>query len=427
MFRRIPRMLLIAAVLFLVSCGTRNASTDWVPDPEIEPSSIGDSGTEPLTFKGVIYRIPVGQILGEVRLRRRVVDEMRWTVPRTHSLEFNVAVTDGLRGYGYAVRDAADAIFDRNGRREIKVRYEMAAILHDAKLDFAYEYSTRREARGPGVGTADVEVEVQLFDAIANRIVYEHVFRGRAREAGRNPNPLPQAVVGAILKAAGDPEFAAIVARGDEASESLVRGAETTPIAACPRRFESGLPDDLPSTLRAVVEIKVGSLGGTGVIVSPDGWVLTAAHVIADAPEVWVRLDAGALLPAEVHALDARSDLALVRIQGREHPCIPLRVAAEKLELGSDVFAVNIAIGDNREPTITRGVVSGFPEQEGRRFIQTDASLNPGSSGGPLLSPDGSIAGITVAKLVGNAIEGTGLAVPIDDVVRDLSIRIEEP
>ncbi len=420
-------MLLIGAALFLISCSTRNASTGWVPDPEILPIPIGESGVEPLTFKGVIYRIPVGQILGEVRLRRRVVDEMRWTVPRTHSLEWNVAVTDGLRGYGYAVRDAADAIFDRKGRREIKVRYEMAAILHDAKLDFAYEYDTRRAARGPGVGTAEVEVEVRLFDAIENRTVYEHVFSGRAREAGRNPNPMMPAVLEAILKVAGDAEFASIVARSGNASDAFARGAETTPIAACPRRSESVLPDDLPSTLRAVVEIQVGSLGGTGVIVSPDGWVLTAAHVIADAPEVWVRLDAGALLPAEVHSLDPRSDLALVRIQGREHPCIPLRAAATKLELGSDVFAVNIAIGDNHEPTITRGVVSGFPEQEGRRFIQTDASLNPGSSGGPLLSPDGSIAGITVAKLVGNAIEGTGLAVPIDDVVRNLAIRIEAP
>ena len=353
-------MLLLGAALILLSCSTANAPKGWLPDPEVVPISIGESGTEPLTFKGVVYRIPVGQVLGEVRQRRRVVDEMRWTIPRTHSLEWNVAVTEG--------------------RREIKVRYEMAAILHDAKLDFEYDFDTRREKRGPGVGTAEVEVEVRLFDAIENRTVYQQVFSGRAREAGRKPNPMTPAVINAILKAAGDPAFASILARSGTASESLARTAEATPIAACPRRDEAALPDDLPSTLRAVVEIQVGSLGGTGVIVSPDGWVLTAAHVIAEAPEVWVRLDAGALLPAEVHSLDARSDLALARIPGREHPCIPLRAAAQKLELGSDVFAVNIAIGDNREPTITRGVVSGFPEQEGRRFIQTDASLNPGSN-----------------------------------------------
>lgn len=418
--------LLLGAALILLSCTAREGPKDWAPDPEIVPAAIGESGTEPLTFKGVVYRIPVGQVLGEVRLRRRVVDEMRWSVPRTHSLEFNVAVTDGLRGYGYAVRDAADSIFDRRGRREVKVRYEMAAVLHDAKLDFAYEYDARREARGKGVGTAEVEVEVRLFDAIEQRTIYERVFSGRAREAGRNPNPMMQAIVGAILKAAGDPGFASIVARRERDSDSAARSPETTQIAACRRRDASDLPADLPSTLRAVVEIQVGSLGGTGVIVSPDGWVLTAAHVVADAPEIWVRLDAGALLPAEVHAVEARSDLALLRIQGREHPCVPLRTAAEKLELGSDVFAINISIGDDREPTVTRGVVSGFPEQEGQRFIQTDASLNPGSSGGPLLSPDGSIAGITVAKLVGNAIEGTGLAVPIEEVVRHLSIRIDE-
>ena len=75
-----------------------------------------------------------------------------------------------------------------------------------------------------------------------------------------------------------EPGRGSILARSGSASESFAQEVEVTRIAACPRRDASALPDDLPSTLRAVVEIQVGSLGGTGVIVSPDGWVLTAAH-----------------------------------------------------------------------------------------------------------------------------------------------------
>ena len=103
-----------------------------------------------------------------------------------------------------------------------------------------------------------------------------------------------------------------------------------------------------------------------------------------------------------------------------------MRSATKNLELGREVFAINLAIGENRSPTISRGVVSGYPEQEGRRFIQTDASVNPGSSGGPLFASDGTVAGITVAKFVGIGIEGLGLAVPMHDVIEYLSIRLED-
>ena len=107
MASRVSSTLLLGAALILLSCTARDGPNDWAPDPEIVPVAIGASGSEPLSFKGVVYRIPVGQVLGEVRLRRRVVDEMRWTVPRTHSLEYNVAVTDGLRGYAdYMATDA---------------------------------------------------------------------------------------------------------------------------------------------------------------------------------------------------------------------------------------------------------------------------------------------------------------------------------
>jgi serine protease Do len=121
-----------------------------------------------------------------------------------------------------------------------------------------------------------------------------------------------------------------------------------------------------------------------------------------------------------------RFDVALLRIVGRDYPCSQIRAVIQDLELGSDIFAINLALGENQNPTVTRGVVSGYPEQRGRRFIQTDASLNPGSSGGPLFASDGTIAGITIAKGVGVGIEGLGLAVPIRDVIRYLSIRLSD-
>jgi len=349
---------------------------------------------------------------------------MRWTVARSKALEFNVSVTDALRDLGYNVRDSADALFDPAG--EVKIRYAMAAILHAAVLDFKYEYSRQRQRRLEGVGTADVEVEVQLHDAVANKTVYRRTFSGHGRDEGLKPNPIIGAVVNAILKTTTDSEFVRLTSKGSSQVDFSASSIDEVEFTACPRDESLSLPRDLAETLEAVVEIEVGSVRGAGVLVSPDGWIVTAAHVVDGAPEIWVRFANGAQLPATLQHSDTQFDVALLRILGRDYPCSQISTAIQDLELGGDVFAINLALGENRDPTVTRGVVSGYPEQEGKRFIQTDASINPGSSGGPLYAPDGTIAGIMVLKSVGVGIEGLAFAVPIHDVVRYLSISLED-
>jgi S1-C subfamily serine protease len=411
---------LLGVSLLACACGTVEPAVAVV-EPEAPPIlPLGEAGSEPLAFRRIIYRIPANQVIGTARVGRRHREEVRWTVGRSQSSGFNVAVTDGLRDLGYDVRDEADALFDPNDGA--KVRYEMAAILHDARVEYRYAYDPRREGAGEGVGTAEVEVEVRLYDAIEKRTVYSRRFHGEGRDEGFRPNPMMGAVVDAVLETTRDPEFVAVVAR--DVGAVLAEEGEARPLTACHGASPRALPDGLPATLEAVVEIQAGGVSGSGVLVSPDGWIVTAAHVVLDAPEVWVRLRSGLQLPATLHEADAEVDLALLRVPGRNHPCAPVRQGGAAPDLGSDVFAVNIAIGDDRAPSVTRGVVSGFPVKDGRRFIQTDASLNPGSSGGPLLDQDGSVAGITVSKIVGVGVEGLGLAVPAAEAVERLAIDL---
>ena len=141
---------LLACVLSLACLQKVPVPVEPEPEQEPQPIPLGDLGSHLLIFRNVSYRIPTGTVLGEVRERGVVVDEMRWTVARSKALEFNVSVTDALRDLGYNVRDSADALFDPAG--EVKIRYAMAAILHTAVLDFKYEYSRRRQRRLEGVG-----------------------------------------------------------------------------------------------------------------------------------------------------------------------------------------------------------------------------------------------------------------------------------
>lgn len=412
---------LLIGVLFL-ACLHKTPST-FEAEPEPQPISLGNLGSHPLIFRNVSYRIPTGTILGEVRIGRRVIDEMRWSVAQSKAIDFNVSVTDGLRNLGYNMRDSADALFDPAG--EVKIRYVMAAIVHTVALDFEYK-SSRRRRLTEGVGTADVEVEVQLHDAVANKTVYTRTFSGHGEDRGLKPNPIIEAVVMAILKTTTDPKFVELISKSPRQENSSQSPMDQVEVTTCPRDKSVSLPRDLPEMLEAVLEIQVGGIIGTGVIVSPDGWIVTAAHVVEDASEIWVRFENGAQVPATLQRSNTEFDVALLRVNGRDYPCSRMRNAAEDLELGSDVFAINIALGENRKPTVTRGVVSGYPEQNGKRFIQSDASVNPGSSGGPLFASDGTIAGITVAKVMGLGIEGLGFAVPIRDVVRHLSVRLRD-
>ena len=109
------------------------------PTREIIP--LGRSGSHSILFQGVLFRIPSGTVLGEVRIGNRITDEMRWTRAKSQTTEFNVAITDRLRERGYQMKDASDAIF--HPRRAVKTRYEMAAVLHRVELDFEYERSAR--------------------------------------------------------------------------------------------------------------------------------------------------------------------------------------------------------------------------------------------------------------------------------------------
>ena len=413
--------------LFLLGCALALACVKEPPpasgnlEPELRPIPLGNVETHPIIFRNVSYRIPTGTVIGHVRVGSRVIDEMRWSVARSKALDFNVSVTDGLRNLGYNMRDSADALFDPAA--EVKIRYVMAAVLHSVELDFEYERSRRRR-QPEGVGTADVKIEVQLHDAIAKKTVYKRVFSGHGHDEGMKPNPIIGAVVDAILKATTDSGFVGLVSRSASKGNVSTAAVEMVEMPSCPSGESLSLPDDVSESLKAVLEIQVGSVVGTGVLVSPDGWILTAAHVVDGASEIWVRFANGVQLPAKVQQADTEFDVALLSIAGRDYPCSRTSSPSTDLQIGQDIFAVNLALGDDRIPTVTRGVVSGYPEQEGRRYIQTDASVNPGSSGGPLFASDGTIAGITVSKVMGIGYEGLGFAVPIDDVVRYLGVRL---
>ena len=165
---------------------------------------------------------------------------------------------------------------------------------------------------------------------------------------------------------------------------------------------------------------------GSGFIVTDDGYILTNNHVVEGATKLQVTLESGERYSADVVGTDPMIDLGLIKIdtKGKKLPTLPLG-DSETLKIGQWVMAIGNPLTFER--TVTVGVVSGKKRQVGgigdtvpalANFIQTDAAINFGNSGGPLLDGQGRVVGISTAIFRGDLAEGIGFAIPINEARR---------
>jgi serine protease Do len=156
---------------------------------------------------------------------------------------------------------------------------------------------------------------------------------------------------------------------------------------------------------------------GTGFLISKDGYILTNNHVVGDADKITVRLHGGEELQARRVGADPRSEVAVIKIEGKDFPHIELGDSAA-LEVGEWVIAIGNPFG--LAETLTVGVVSakgrsGIGIADYEDFIQTDAAINPGNSGGPLLNVEGKAVGINTAIYSqSGGYMGIGFAIPVN-------------
>jgi S1-C subfamily serine protease len=174
------------------------------------------------------------------------------------------------------------------------------------------------------------------------------------------------------------------------------------------------------ASLRVRQRIRGGGMdgAGSGVVIAPDGFALTSAHVVGGTDRGSASFVDGQEVPFDVAGRDRLSDLAVLRLQGSGFTAAELGEAAA-LRVGQLVVAIGNPMGF--AGSVTAGVVSALgralPVRAGRvveNVIQTDAALNPGNSGGALADGRGRVVGINTAV----AGVGLGLAVPIDDATR---------
>ena len=181
-----------------------------------------------------------------------------------------------------------------------------------------------------------------------------------------------------------------------------------------------------PSTVTVVTELPRGASVGTGVILTEDGYIITNAHVIAGGTSCYVALADGSIFDAALVGYDAEQDLAVIKAQdtdGRAAQGLPAAEFGDSdaLSVGDPVYAIGNPLGVELRGTLTDGIVSAINRDVAvdgvtMTLIQTNAALNNGNSGGPLINVYGQVVGINTMKMGSSSttsVEGLGFAIPI--------------
>ena len=238
-----------------------------------------------------------------------------------------------------------------------------------------------------------------------------------------------------------DPQISSTLAPND--SMSLVPDASLhiakSPLSVdnTPRDGGMALQDiyeqNIPSVVSITCELAGGTATGTGVIISEEGYIVTNAHVVEGARTIIVDLSDGRTLQARTVGADGASDLAVIHIEEEELTAATFGDSSV-LRVGDTVVAIGDPLGKELRGTMTNGIVSAINRDisvDGRvmTLIQTNAALNSGNSGGPLINCYGQVVGINTMKIGDymnrGGVEGLGFAIPSTTVktITDQLIR----
>ncbi len=245
------------------------------------------------------------------------------------------------------------------------------------------------------------------------------------------------ASLGAFNRGQKKPETNMLTINGSHGSETI------TPVANTVSGGQMTIPDIYDKVSPAVVSIistmqsgssylqnSTSTGSGSGVILTADGYIVTNNHVVDGASIITVKTTANQSLTAQVVGKDARTDLAVLKVEcDKELPYAELGDSAS-LRVGDMALAIGNPLQEALASTLTVGYISAIDrtmviEDRQMTMLQTDAAINPGNSGGALINIYGQVIGINTAKSTGYDIEGLGFAIPINEAIPIIESIIE--
>lgn len=358
-----------------------------------EPISVEGRDLEPFAMTRLLLRNEQGRLFGvAVELHR-------------------VRIIEDIRAAGFPIVGAESVLFDQD--RSDEAELQLGGTVIEAECD-----ASSRVAR------CELGVRWELFDLRADAVVYEAVTRAQTdRARGEGGEDVGERLLhDNVLRLLSREKFAeALEPPPAPAGAAVATWSGALEVAACAEE-PAEMPAGADHLLDRVVLLSRADAIGTATLISPDGFALTAAHLVGEDETLDARARSGLVLPASVVRVDEVADVALVQLPGAGHPCLGLDASLPTL--GSDLYAAGSALVEELSFSLTRGVMSAARDVEGTTWIQTDVSLSPGFSGGPLVDVSGGVRGIVSFKIVHDSAEGLGFAVPVAGALEALELEL---
>lgn len=363
---------------------------------------VGIAGPPPATQPANIPGVPIGFSNLIVRLDSR--DEIGLA-----GADFKVHMIEHLRERGFKAVGAESLVFNRDESQRAAVR--IGGIVRE--IHCAKHGETLRCRLG---------VEWQVLDVNRDAVVYKAMSRSRAFDIppAETTRPAVMLVLGALDSLLGRERFLGVLKAADSAPPPPDPTFSTATYQRC-GAIGKRMPQAAEQVLDSTAVVKTSTGFGSGFFLTPDGLLLTAAHVL-DGGKVTLRLRSGREIQATPIRVARHADVALLRPSERltaPHCLIP---AEREPPVGSELHAAGAPGTMNLAFSLTRGIVSGQRELDGRRVLQTDAPISPGNSGGPLVDPDGAATAIVGSKLSGGRVEGVAFGIPIAAALKTLGL-----
>ncbi|MEH0155225.1 trypsin-like peptidase domain-containing protein [Limibacter armeniacum] len=182
------------------------------------------------------------------------------------------------------------------------------------------------------------------------------------------------------------------------------------------------ISEEFEDLVNSVVTVNTEAGHGSGFAISEDGYIITNYHVIEDVDSLEVILSNDQKLEAKLINYNAQRDLALLKI---DHVIKPLPISTDDVKLGTSVIAIGTPADITLGQTLSKGMISGKRTIEEKTFLQSDVSISPGNSGGPLIY-NGKVIGVIDAKVVGQGVEGITFIIPADEILNALNITYSD-
>jgi S1-C subfamily serine protease len=419
---------LLPALLFLRCASSGPPPLETRPIHAVEqhdPVRAEENGSDTIEFSKFILKLPADRIIGTIETGKPCVGH----APLTWKAGLDSQVAEGLgqvlleelSAAGYSTLGEREPLFE--DLHERKGEYVIAGIIREIQANVCYDNPKKHI----GIAEASLAVAWQVFSRRTKTVELKLTTEG-STQTGNLPDSSPEAVTRAFVSAArnllADSRFHDLV------SESAVKSRkrnEPITIAYETRasRTSPSVESIVSDSRMGVVTVFAGDVMGSGFVISPDGYLLTDEHVVGSVRYVRVQFVTGRQVNGEVVRTDRRRDVALVKLESDIYPYLPLGESS-RVQPGTDVFAIGTPLAQNLGQTVSKGVVSGYGEEDGLRVLRSDVPVHRGNSGGPLLDRSGIVVGMSVSgfMLLPDGV-GVGLNafIPIEEALSTLAIE----